>query len=421
MKEDRIGLTEAARIAGKSPRQIMRDVKAGKLPARGGGRGVPLTFDRADVERLRGGSARAEMLARIVTGYQRNFWQDWRNEKVFDGRGGYRIRQAEGGKCNLADLLRPEDAGTVAFWRAHCQRRGIRVPTDHLRQTARDGAAAYAAIFPRVQDVPADVLSWARSVAQRLQPSGVDFLAALFVLADGPARDGRARQLEDWPKHYPALAKAVMLASGGAQSAADFPEGYEAFLQAVFGGDEDSIGNYALPRYDGRGVRHEAAFPDVAPVLRSVIDEAKRRKGFKPALDAAFDPGKDRQDSDEDGQPRRKTAVLWLLAFRLPFLRAQLSAGRIAALAGLHRVHGYRLAKHVAVKIGAKGVMQLAGLLGCGVPDAQEFFAGQLLRVFRRRQARPLDVPAAGVSPCPGCGEDVPETAQTCPACGRML
>jgi hypothetical protein len=224
----------------------------------------------------------------------------------------------------------------------------------------------------------------------------VDFLAALFVLADGPDKRGRPQMLEDRMRQYPGIRKAVSLverhlAQKGRENLAlalsggkpDFTliGAKEVFLQAVFAGDEDGIRSYVSPRVDKDGARHEAAFPNVQAVLQSVIAEAHKRKGRNPVLDAAFDPGEDRQAAYEDR--KRKPDVHWLMGSRLPFLRAQLNAGRIAAFAGLHRVHGYRLAKHVAEKIGSQGVLRLADLLGCGVPDAREFFLEQLSHVFR--------------------------------------
>ena len=72
MKTDRIDLQQAAHVLEKSQRQVMRDVKAGKLKATGGGHGVDLAFNKADVEAFRrhAAIADADLLARIAYAFK---------------------------------------------------------------------------------------------------------------------------------------------------------------------------------------------------------------------------------------------------------------------------------------------------------------------------------------------------------------
>ena len=70
MLDERLSLNEAAGLLERSPRQLRRDVQAGRLPAQGGGRGKALWFKASDLKDFQG-CFDADLLARAVYGLHR--------------------------------------------------------------------------------------------------------------------------------------------------------------------------------------------------------------------------------------------------------------------------------------------------------------------------------------------------------------
>jgi hypothetical protein len=131
----------------------MRDIQAGKLPAKGGGRGrVPYKIALADVEAFRrrhSGVADADLLARIAYAFQ----QKRRHPGKFD----YWL-----------------NAGFLMLWQ--WRKSG---QENLIEGFCRNGLPALAVVSPAVRD-------WARRIVQDLTPAEVDYLAAMFIVTEHP-------------------------------------------------------------------------------------------------------------------------------------------------------------------------------------------------------------------------------------------
>ena len=146
MKEEKTDLAGAARILGKSPRQIMRDIAAGKLPASGGGRGVPYWFDLAALRGLASNAPAVELLARVRWGFE----------------------------------SRHLGAGFLFYFKEP--------PGSPYSAVMLDAS------LPPVSAVPPPVMSWARRLGDILTPQEMQFFAALFVAVEFPAMNPDPRK-----------------------------------------------------------------------------------------------------------------------------------------------------------------------------------------------------------------------------------
>lgn len=147
----KVTLKAAAGILGKSTRQVMRDVAAGKLRARGGGRGTPFSFERAAVVAYAARPDRlvdAPLLARIA----------------------YAAELRRRGPCRWL----PAHESTM-LWTWH--KAGKRTNVD-----------AVLRCFPPLDSVPVQLRSWGDAMARKLSAREMDYLAAMFVCVAHPWR-----------------------------------------------------------------------------------------------------------------------------------------------------------------------------------------------------------------------------------------
>ena len=151
MKKERLSLEQAAAALGKCPRQVRRFVASGQLPATGGGRGVALVFDRADVLAFK---------ARVA----------------YAPRRAWKGRVDAEGLARIAHALKLDPAGTSYM------ARGLLA----LWQVKRALASAIINSMPPVEKVPPSTLAWAQGVAEKLSPAEIDFVAAMFIRRGNP-------------------------------------------------------------------------------------------------------------------------------------------------------------------------------------------------------------------------------------------
>lgn len=156
MKKERLSLEQAAAALGKCPRQVRRFVASGQLPATGGGRGVALVFDRADVRAFK---------ARVA----------------YAPRRAWKGRVDAEGLARIAHALKLDPAGNSYM------ARGLLA----LWQVKRSRASAIVNSMPPVEKVPPSTIAWAQGVAEKLSPAETDFVAAMFIRRGNKSRNLR--------------------------------------------------------------------------------------------------------------------------------------------------------------------------------------------------------------------------------------
>lgn len=142
-------------MLGKSPRQIMRDVASGKLPAAGGGRGVPYSFDVAALRAVAGNAAGIELLARARHGW---------SSGAMSSAVLFYFQQPEDsplGSIMLQEGLPPLSAVSVEV-RTWAHRTGGRLTLKETRFLAAVFVASYSPVVnpnPKKRDVFRDTLA----------------------------------------------------------------------------------------------------------------------------------------------------------------------------------------------------------------------------------------------------------------------
>jgi len=144
----------------------MRDVKAGRLKATGGGRGVRLAFVKADVEtfkKRRSGVVNADVFARIA-------FASWvkRTLRADLETAGEQERQAIKKELHERDLW----LYLKGLW--WCWSAGKYDKVDIILKNC---------LPPRV---PPEFIAWARQFEQIFEPREMDYLAAMFVVVEYP-------------------------------------------------------------------------------------------------------------------------------------------------------------------------------------------------------------------------------------------
>ncbi len=241
-----IGLPEAARISRKSTRQLMRDIKVGKLATLGGGRGIPYVLKRADVVAYATPSAGvvcADLLARIAHALhlkqksQDTKWLPW-----FE---------------------------STMLWKWHSQ--GEALLLDLARRSS----------FPPLEEVPTKTTTWARRLASSLAPDELDYVGAMFVVTAWPWR--KYDKAERW-----ALSRAIKtMGRHQRKDELDFISAFESgdvtAIRNLTEDFENSTGQFSRAKLPGIRNADETDAPwSLLSASRKVAQDRKDRGSGKP-------------------------------------------------------------------------------------------------------------------------------------------
>ena len=308
-----IGLNDAASFLGISTRQVRRDVRDGKLTARGGGRGVPLAFGLASLKKRRDVllARRADTAARFQSRYG-----------VFDAdllaRAVHALHRLQ---KNPADKGFPEYE-TQNVWR--------------MWRLKSPGVQFVQNCFPALADVPDDIVETVRGLCDGLGSDELDFLGGMAVVVAHPWRVHQPE--EKWP---------------------------------LWMGDEF----YAIPDRRVREYVDKVIFSGDVELLRDLIELDPKPDG-RPSLGAEVDKALAAL-RDENGKVPIEllSASRKAGAAKLEKGRGRPSGNRVCVLLGIHRTQGSRIAARIWKKWGKDGAKEWFKLLGCpGARLWKQFF-----------------------------------------------
>ena len=341
MKKERLSLEQAASALGKCPRQVRRFVASGQLPATGGGRGVALVFDRADVLAFK---------ARVAYAPRRA----WKGRVDAEGlaRIAHALKLDPGGNSYMA-------RGLLALW-----------------QVNRSRASAIVNSLPPVEKVPPSTIAWAQGVAEKLSPAEIDFVAAMFVRLGNPdcsldfserAALGRAADLVEAAR--PHLFR----------SEADFQQSPEAW-EAVEGSIRASLADYdwatqkAVLEMRREQFFHPARrqiawqlYSEHHPLIPTVgrFHEAVLTGDVEETRRLVHTSRNDRADGVLAPYPEADEVSYSLTALACKCRNLRRASGRaptcrqVSRLLGIHHQQGTRLAENIMRKLGPAGFSAL--------------------------------------------------------------
>lgn len=428
MNSGQLSLIEAARVLGKSPRQVMRYRKEKKLQARGGGRA--LRFDQAEVEALR---RRMEEALRYQVEARR--LRDGNPKRYGVNRCEFRRRRPASAIVN-EDLL-----ARIAF--AFILKRGVR---RGLEDPSMDTAVERANIeqmllkclnvrflvlwklhksnrqdavdelvgngLPGPEDVPPDVQNWAQSIGQMLTPAEMEYVAALFIVTEHPVdlhnlRPAALRQLlrlikaarpqmfvtaqtfgqtpqewswiEDSVRNDLDVRQMAKEAAGHVEaSGVQIATGGRQRLQALFGQvffEDARLEHLDQTKKEAAYLRYRKNHPGIALVstlIPSFLDAQGDRLRELTAEGVLWEEDKRPVKFLEAGELLESLVeeAKEFKRYRDSQGKGKPSGAKIAAVLGIHRFQATRLwrgekgRKGIAEKIGENGMLNLAQMLG---------------------------------------------------------
>ena len=391
-----MGLDDAASFLGISTRQVRRDVRDGKLSARGGGRGVPLAFGLASLKKRRDGllARRAKVAARFQARYG-----------VFDGdtlaRAVYGLHYlqrypAPFAKCEESCLKGKDKKQIRDCMETDCPDWRFRWPlrlfpeyeTQNLWRMWRRKSPGVQLVrngFPPLADVPGDILETVRGLCDGLGPDELDFLGGMVVAVAHPWRVHQPE--EKWP---------------------------------LWLGDKLD----AIPDKRVRDLVENAVFSGDVELLRDLI-ELDSKPGERRSLGAEADKALAAlRDENGKAPPRLLSAARKAGAAKHEKGRGRPSGNRVCILLGIHRTQGSRIAARIWKKWGADGAKEKWGadgakewfkLLGCpGARLWKQFFKSCPDKPVVRHTAETAEQ-------CLGCGGALDAWDLHCPVCGAPV
>lgn len=317
MLDQRLGLSDAAKILGRSTRQVRRDVRDGKLRADGGGRGKALFFKPADLEiekNKRGGVFNSDLLARAV----------------------HALHQMRDGKKEAF----PPSYVTYRLWRTDRD--------SNLFKYDREG-------FPPLSSVSSEILDSVRGLCAGLLPSEIDYLGAMTICVAQPSR--RYTRTEN---------KAVQMAYDsvhGVRGIANYNAYNKALNELIFSTD----GVDALESYLFEDAAKRAARPSLQKksFMGSTWSEmAPSKLAWIRLLRVGLNPKR--------GQDFR--SVFMRAVRKIALDHKEMGVGfptgnRVAGIIGLsHRYSGSQIVRQLRNKLGRNGVLAWFRLLGIEYP-----------------------------------------------------
>lgn len=368
-----IDLNETARMLEKSPRQVIRDVKASKLKATGGGRGVPLVFVKADVEafkRRRSWFADADLLARVAYGYVRpaKTWDD-----------GYRIVFAELWK-----------------WRKDSRQ-------DLIETITRNA-------FPPLSDVPPEVKTWAQRLASCLRPTALDFIIAMFAARMNPRKANQQNAvvavLQRMWKEYSDLPDKI------AKKEKELQKKQEEILPTKK--DTEFISRFGLK--DAENVEYLDLSRSINHELYERREEGTRKiSAFMAAVHRGDDEYVNRIAEEYGVGPEAVYETLRSFKHARTYSwHGSVRPGSVAAVLGIHRNQAMRLWKEIKSKVGLKGIEQLAKKLLLHKDK-------KLPKSWKAKTITPNRRTAAVQLVCPHCDAVILEDVLLCPVCRQNV
>ena len=341
MKKDRLSLEQAASVLGKCPRQVLRFVSSGVLPATRGGRGVALVFHRAHVQAFK---------ARIAYA-PRRAWQG---------------RVDAEGLARIAHALKLDPAGNSYM------ARGLLA----LWQVKRSRASAIVNSLPPLEKTPQSTIAWAQGVAEKLSPAETDFVAAMFI------RRGNPDFYADFSE-CAALGRAADLVKAARphifRSEADFQQSPEAW-EAIEGSIRASLADYDWATQQAALEMRREQFFDPArrqvawqlysehhPLISTVgrFHEAVLTGDVEETRRLVHTSRNDRADGVLAPYPEADEVSYSLTGLARKYRNLRRASGRaptcrqVSRLLGIHHQQGTRLAESVMRKLGPAGFTAL--------------------------------------------------------------
>ncbi|HMP71771.1 MAG TPA: helix-turn-helix domain-containing protein [Kiritimatiellia bacterium] len=248
MKTRELTLEQTAKRLGKSPRQIRRYIESGKIPASGGGHGVPYLFDRAAV------AAFKRALSDKTQFRQRKEWSG-----VIDAETLGRIIHGVGLKQSNPALSWVPWFESSMLWKW----------SQTGNQTSVEVALRHC--FPPPESIPADVALWVQFIAPRLSPLEMDYIAAMFIAVANPSRTYSTYERDIYGQALAAIAD---------RNEADLMR----FVRAYESGDVEALRRWCFGYKASTGKDIPPDFPEVYPIAQDIL------------LSSAHKFGKDQRD-----------------------------------------------------------------------------------------------------------------------------
>lgn len=364
MLDERLSLNEAAELLERSPRQLRRDVRAGRLPAQGGGRGKALWFKASDLKDFRV-CFDAELLARAVYGL-------------------HRLRKGE----NPADVFPRHESQTLWHW----WRKG-----SPAFKFARDR-------FPPLASVPDAIRRKVRRICAKLSPREIDYLAGMVVCVAHPWRDYSSEELRAFDVAQAAVGDRRTRFPGDEPGFANALDG-KAFSGDAAWLDEALFGDGKISQ-DAR--KRNEVFAYNLFSKKKIKIKTRNRLRWVRMLQSALHPVR-----GLDLRPSFMKAVRKIKYEREHIGKGRPDAQRVAALLGIERHLASKIFFQVVTKkLGRDATGEWFGLIGCPMPRVKG--AG-----LRRRVER--IAPTMDDSACRSCGGTLGEWDVFCRRCGRLL